>query len=127
MKSLMVLIVEDNDDTRKLYALVLARAGFEVKEAIDGKEAIEMLDQYEPDLLITDLQTPHLSGVDLISHVRSEKRWEELPIIAISAHSPDQLALAAIQGATRTLRKPLEPNRLLATVFELTKNRRARL
>ncbi len=121
MKKLRVLVVEDNDDSRELYALVLARAGFDVKGAVDGESALEMLDQCEPDLVITDIQTPNLSGVDLIRRIRADERWMKLPIIAITAFSPDQLAHAAIHGATRVLRKPFEPNRLLSAVFELTR------
>ncbi len=126
MKKLRVLVVEDNDDSRELYALVLARAGFDVKGAVDGEAALEMLDQCDPDLLITDIQTPNLSGVDLIRRIRADEKWGKLPIIAITAFSPDQLAHAAIHGATRVLRKPFEPNRLLSAVFELTRKTRAR-
>jgi two-component system chemotaxis response regulator CheY len=92
-----------------------------VKEAVGGEEALEMLDQCDPDLLITDLRTPSMSGIDLIRRIRGEEKWMNLPIIAISAYSHDQLAHAALQGATRVLRKPFEPNRLLSAVFELTR------
>ncbi|HKQ73213.1 MAG TPA: response regulator [Blastocatellia bacterium] len=126
MKSLRVLVVEDNDESRKLYVLVLTRAGFEVKEAFDGEMALKMLPQCDPDLLITDIQTPSMSGIDLIRRIRSDEKWANLPIIAISAYSHDQLAHAAMQGATRVLRKPFEPNRLLSAVFELTRKIRAR-
>jgi CheY-like chemotaxis protein len=126
MNRLRVLVVEDNNESRELYVLVLTRAGFEVKEAIGGEEALRMLDQCDPDLLITDIQTPSMSGIDLIRRIRSDEKWSNLPIIAISAYSRDQLAHAAIQGATRVLRKPFEPNRLLSAVFELTRKLRAR-
>jgi CheY-like chemotaxis protein len=126
MKRLRVLVVEDNNESRELYVLVLTRAGFEVKEAVGGEEALRMLDQCDPDLLITDIQTPSMSGIDLIRRIRSDEKWSNLPIIAISAYSRDQLAHAAIQGATRVLRKPFEPNRLLSAVFELTGKLRAR-
>ncbi len=126
MKKPRVLVVEDNNESRELYVLVLTRAGFEVKEAIDCEVALEMLDQCDPDLIITDIQTPTMSGVDLIRRIRSEDKWSNLPIIAVSAFGHDQLAHAAIQGATRVLRKPFEPNRLLSAVFELTRKARVR-
>src|SRR5215475_11199795 len=126
MKKLRVLVVEDNDESRQLYVLVLTRAGFEVKEAIGGEEALQILDECDPDLLITDLRTPSMSGIDLIRRIRSEAQWANLPIIAISAYSHDQLAHAALQGATRVLRKPFEPNQLLSAVFELTRKMRVR-
>lgn len=123
MQNQKVLLVEDNDDIRELYAYVLARAGFDVLEAPDGEAALKMLDETEPDVLITDIHTPHLNGISLIHCLRGEERWNDLPIIAISAYGEDQLAEATLQGATRTLRKPLEPNRLLAAVFSLAKDR----
>ena len=126
MKKLRVLVVEDNDESRQLYVLVLTRAGFEVKEAVGGEEALQILEECDPDLLITDLRTPSMSGIDLIRRIRSQEQWANLPIIAISAYSHDQLAHAALQGATRVLRKPFEPNRLLSAVFELTRKKRAR-
>jgi two-component system chemotaxis response regulator CheY len=126
MKKLRVLVVEDNDDSRELYVLVLMRAGFETREAANGEEALHMLDQCDPDLLITDIQTPSMSGIDLIRRIRGDERWTNLPIIAISAYGHDQLAHAALQGATRVLRKPFEPNRLLSAVFELTRKARVR-
>lgn len=126
MKKLRVLVVEDNDESRQLYVLVLTRAGFEVIEAVGGEEALQMLDHCDPDLLITDIRTPSMSGIDLIRRIRGEGRWANLPIIAISAYGHDQLAHAALQGATRVLRKPFEPNRLLSAVFELTRKVRVR-
>src|SRR5262245_65178694 len=104
MKSLRVLVVEDNNESRELYVLVLMRAGFEVKEAFDGEMALEMLPQCEPDLLITDIQTPSMSGIDLIRRIRGEEKWANLPIIAISAYSHDQLAHAAMQGDRKSTR-----------------------
>ena len=126
MKKLKVLIVEDNDDTRELYAFVMARAGFEAHKAVDSEAALEMLDECDPDLIITDIQMPNLSGIDLIRRIRADEKWTHLPIIAMTAFSPDQLAHAAIHGATRVLRKPFEPNRLLSAAFELTKKARPR-
>ena len=74
MKKLRVLVVEDNDESRELYVLVPTRAGFEVKEAVGGEEALLMLDQCDPDLPITDLRTPSMSGIDLIRRIRAAKR-----------------------------------------------------
>jgi CheY-like chemotaxis protein len=124
MPNQKVLIVEDSDEIRELYAFVLARAGFDVIEAADGEAALKMLDECQPDVVITDLRTPGLGGIDLINCVRDRDEWADLPIIAISGYGEDQLAEAAVRGATRTLRKPLEPNRLLAAVLSVAKSRR---
>src|SRR5262245_24492040 len=126
MKKLRVLIVEDNDERRQLYVLVLTRTGSELIEPVGGEQALQMRYQCSTELLITDLRTPSMSGIDLIRRIRSEEQWANLPIIAISAYGHDQLAHAALQGATRVLRKPFEPNRLLSAVFELTRKIRVR-
>jgi len=127
MASQKVLIVEDSDEIRELYAFVLARAGFDVIEAADGEVALKMLDEAQPDVLITDIRTPGLNGIDLIHCIRGMEEWADLPVIAISGYGEEKLAEAAIQGATKTLRKPLEPNRLLATVLSLAKSRQRKI
>src|SRR5262249_37282870 len=118
MKKLRVLVVEDNDESRQLYVLVLTRAGFEVKEAVGGEEALQMPNECAPAPLTTAPRTPSRSALDFIRRIRGEGQWAPLPILAISAYSHEQLAHAALQGATRVLRKPFEPNRLLSAVFE---------
>jgi DNA-binding response OmpR family regulator len=124
MPNQRVLIVEDSDEMRELYAFVLARAGFDVVEAGDGEAALRLLDEARPDVLVTDIRTPGLNGLDLIHCVRGTEEWADLPIIAISGYGEDKLAEAAQRGATKTLRKPLEPNRLLAIVMALAKGAR---
>jgi DNA-binding response OmpR family regulator len=124
MANQKVLIVEDSDEMRELYAFVLARAGFDVVEAGDGEAALRLLDEARPDVLVTDIRTPGLNGLDLIHCVRGTEEWADLPVVAISGGGDEWLAEAAAQGATLTLRKPLEPNRLLATVITLAKKGR---
>jgi DNA-binding response OmpR family regulator len=121
MTNQRVLIVEDSDEIRELYAFVLARAGFDVAEAADGAAALRLLDEARPDVLVTDIRTPGLNGLDLIHCVRGTEEWADLPIVAISGGGDEWLDEAAAQGATLTLRKPLEPNRLLAAVIGLAK------
>ncbi|HZS07903.1 MAG TPA: response regulator [Blastocatellia bacterium] len=119
MQQPIVLIVEDSDDIRELYAFVLARDGFDVYEAADGIAALRLLDSCRPAVLVTDIRIPVLSGIDLIHCVRGIPEWANLPIIAISSCGGNQLEEAAVEGATITLRKPLEPQRLLLAVSGL--------
>ncbi|HYE73019.1 MAG TPA: response regulator [Blastocatellia bacterium] len=116
-----VLIAEDNPDLREVYSFVLAEGGFEVKEASNGREAIESIKQEPPDVFITDIMMPEVTGVEIVKWLKAEANMDELPVIVISAY-PDYLAKCYLTGATRVIRKPFDPHLLLdAVFFELSK------
>lgn len=116
-----ILIAEDNADLREVYSFVLSEGGFEVKEASNGREAIEAIKQERPDILVTDIMMPEVNGMEVVKWIKSETDMEELPIIVISAY-PDYLAKSYMTGATRVMRKPFDPHLLLdAAFFELSK------
>ena len=77
-----VLLVEDTDALRWLFTRFLRRLGFEVCEAKDGEQALDMLKIFEPDILITDLAMPAIDGIELIRRVRATRA---VPIIAMTA------------------------------------------
>src|SRR5438477_12508275 len=106
-----ILIAEDNDDLRQLYILALSCKGFEVRIAGDGKEAVDKVRQRRPDVLVTDVMMPQMDGVELIRQIRKEPGLMDLPIIAVSAF-PDYLSKAYMNGATETVRKPMDVDSL---------------
>jgi CheY-like chemotaxis protein len=116
MAKVRVLVADDNPDTRELYNFILSRAGFEVKEAEDGEEALDALEKDGVDLLLTDLMMPGLDGLELIQRVRSEAGFAQLPIIAMSAHH-DILTRAHYLGATEAIPKPIDPDDLLDAIL----------
>ena len=81
-----LLLVDDDDETRKLLADRLRDAGYEVDEACDGTDALVRLEAADPLPLaiITDLVMPRMSGHELIQLVKARARWEDIPIIAVS-------------------------------------------
>jgi CheY-like chemotaxis protein len=85
-----VLIVDDEPDIREVTSAMLAEDGYEVLTARDGQEALEILPQFRPDLVVTDLRMPRLSGFELLKVVR--ERFPRLPVIAVSGDfSGDEL------------------------------------
>ncbi len=122
MERICVLVAEDNPDLRDLYHFVLKRAGFDVREAEDGEEAIHALEGGGVDLLLTDLMMPEVNGLELIRRVRLRREFERLPIIVASAYA-DGLAQAARLGATQTVLKPTDPDDLLDVIMHALPDR----
>jgi CheY-like chemotaxis protein len=116
-----VLLVEDHEDTRDLYALALSRAGHLVRVAPDGEQAIYDLQLVKPDVLVTDIFMPFRDGLELIREAR--QRYPSLRIVAISGGwqhgGADVLSSAKDFGADVMLRKPLTAPLLVEAVNAL--------
>ena len=109
-----VLIVDDEESDRVVLRTILQRAGHEVVEAADGEEALEGYGDKGIEVVVTDLQMRNVHGLELIMMLRD---FTPRPgIIAISGTGEDQLDMAHMLGATKTLRKPIIPEELLAAV-----------
>lgn len=80
-----VMVVEDNDLNRKLFCDVLGANGFETLGIADGDQALEGARQFEPDLIIMDIQLPGISGFDLITQAKADAELAEIPILAVTA------------------------------------------
>ena len=78
-----ILIVEDNSDVRRLYAIGLNQRGYEVKLAANGAEAVERIAHEKPDVILLDWVMPLMSGGEVLNRLSSE-----VPIIVISGHQP---------------------------------------
>lgn len=82
-----ILIVEDNADLRRLYAIGLNQRGFEVKLAANGAEAVDRVESDRPDLILLDLIMPVMDGWEVLQRVNPPERNDHIPIIVISGHS----------------------------------------
>jgi len=118
-----VLIVDDNEDTRKLYEFALTHTGHSVTGVSNGADTIQLLANYKPDLIIADIVMPEVSGIDLIKFVRKQHDLASIPIIVISGYYRGYHEEARKAGATVVLDKPVDPvalptivDRLLASV-----------
>src|SRR2546421_6925599 len=89
-----VLIVEDNSDVRRLYAIGLNQRGFEVKLAANGAEAVERIERERPDVILLDWLMPLMDGGEVLDRLSRERNLPTIPIIVISGQpAPKEMAL----------------------------------
>jgi DNA-binding response OmpR family regulator len=121
----LVLIVEDEDSIREMYAAELAAAGFMVLEANDGSSAIEKALQFGPHAVVLDLMLPGIDGFKVARKLRSEDGTRGVAIVALTALASkkfEDLALAA--GCDAFLSKPVLGAALVGTIVRLLAKRR---
>ena len=82
-----VVIVDDEPDNLEVVAETLEYRGAQVKTAQNGKEALEVLEEFKPNLILTDLSMPVMNGWEMRSHVKSNPQMVTVPILALSAHA----------------------------------------
>ena len=115
-----VLVVDDEPHIRRVLSAVLTERGFHVTEACDGSEGLEELESVEVDLVILDLMMPGASGLEILSHIRSDPRRASLPVIILTAKGQDTDREAAFAGgANDFLTKPFSPKKLIARIEEI--------
>jgi CheY-like chemotaxis protein len=107
-----ILIVEDDDDLRELFAEVLRNESHSVVCASNGQEALDLLDKVRPCLMLLDMMMPVMSGGELLETLDRSKRLNELPIVVVSAIA-EQVEQTGAPGACRYLQKPIELGELL--------------
>src|SRR6185503_8238049 len=113
----VVLVIEDNPHTRKIVRLTLGNEGFTVIEASDGIEALALVRDTPPDLILQDLLLPDMDGFTLVSRLRAMPEMAGVPIIAFSGFlSRLEHGHAAAMGFTDFMAKPVEPSRLVQVV-----------
>jgi len=116
----LVLIVEDEDSIREMYAAELAAAGFMVLEAADGAAAIEKALQFGPHAVVLDLMLPEIDGFKVARRLRSEEATQGIPIVALTALTSkkfEELALGA--GCDSFMSKPVIGAALVGEVVRL--------
>lgn len=79
-----ILVVEDSITVRELEKTILKKHGYDVEVAVDGKDAINVLNEGEFDLIITDIDMPRMGGIELINFLRGSEKWKSVPIIIVS-------------------------------------------
>ncbi len=114
----MILLVEDQAVARHAFARLLAARGYEVMEAADGQEALNLLERHQFDLVVTDLALPKVTGFGLVTQMRV--KWPEIPVILVTAYLSPGAAKTILQDNVTFLQKPLDPGKLIATVERFT-------
>ena len=115
-----ILVVEDNALNIKLFCDLLAAHGHEPEAVTDSRNALDVARDFSPDLVITDIQLPHVSGLELIKLMRADDRLAEVPIMAVTAYSArgDEERIREA-GAQAYVSKPISVVRFAQTVEEL--------
>jgi two-component system response regulator MprA/two-component system response regulator PrrA len=114
-----ILVVEDTEDARAYIESVLRLESFDVVLAADGLEGLEQARLEMPDLVITDLSMPRLSGLEMIRRLRTTPALKNVPILAITSHGTEKAVQAIRVGANRAVARPIDNHLLLAFVFDL--------
>jgi CheY-like chemotaxis protein len=114
----MVLVVEDDLVTRKLYVEMLTEGGFDVVEAHNGLQAGEKVRELLPAVIVTDLGLPGIDGFELCRRLQQDVATRHIPVVAITGRyvSPADVARARRDGCHSVLMKPLDATRLVAEI-----------
>jgi two-component system chemotaxis response regulator CheY len=122
-----VLVVDDEESIRSLLRMMLTQAGYDVEEAEDGGQAVEILNSGDNplmvDVIICDIRMPRINGVEAITYFRAQ--YPSLPVIVLTGYHDEQLAFSLLkQGVVEHIEKPAERDRILASVARAIAQRR---
>ena len=115
-----ILVVEDNALNIKLFCDLLNAHGHETEPVTDSRDALEAARAFKPDLVITDIQLPHVTGIELMELLRADEELKDVPIMAVTAYAAagdDERIRAA--GAQAYVSKPISVMRFAETVDQL--------
>lgn len=118
VKQRHILVVDDDAGVREVIRAMLESAGFSVSLAVNGREAVSMLESSTYDLILTDLVMPEQEGISTIKEIR--QKYPDVKVIAMSgAFGGDYLRIAGYLGAHGTLAKPIRLESMLKTIEEV--------
>ena len=117
MSGKLILIVEDEPAIRQMIAFGLRRAGFDIREAVDYREARAALADQRPDLVLVDWMLPDMSGLELTRTLKRERETRELPVIMLTARAEEGDKVNGLEsGADDYVTKPFSPRELIARI-----------
>ena len=119
--NLLVMVVDDSVTVRKVTTRLLEREGFEVITAKDGVEAMNMLQDYHPDVMLLDIEMPRMDGFEVTRNIRSSSRLKHLPIIMITSRTGEKHRQRGLDlGVNVYMGKPFQEEQLLKNIANLT-------
>ena len=115
-----VLLVEDTEDNRQMMRQLLELSGFQVVEAVNGREAVEFASRIKPQIILMDLSLPFIDGLAATRQIRSLPGMNDVPIVAVSAHDTADFHTDALEaGCNAYITKPIDYSQLEETVNNL--------
>ncbi|MDT8317467.1 MAG: response regulator [bacterium] len=116
-KKKKILIVEDNPANLKMLKLILENIDCEILEAVNGKEALNVAIEKVPDLILMDIQIPHIDGLEVTRRLRKMEDFAETPIVALTAFAMEKDEQAGLDaGCSEYMVKPFSTTKLLKIV-----------
>lgn len=112
-----ILVIEDNEQNLYLTTFILQKHGYEVVQARDGREGIQLADQARPDLILLDIQLPGMDGYAVAGELRGNPELDGVPIVAVTSYAmvgDREQILAA--GCTGYIEKPINPDTFMAKI-----------
>jgi DNA-binding response OmpR family regulator len=111
-----ILIVEDDSDFQDIYQLYLQGESFQVQTALNGKEALAILEKETPDLIILDLIMPVMDGEEFYVRLRDQEKWRRIPVIVASVNEKIPQRMIDLGGIAGNLKKPFEVDVLVEKI-----------
>jgi CheY-like chemotaxis protein len=115
MTQRLVLIADDNEDNRIVFAAILEHSGYAVLSATHGAEAVDQARQHAPDLVLLDIAMPGMDGWEAIGILKADESTASIPVLAVSAFDIQEERVSGA-GFCAFVRKPVEPRALLGAV-----------
>jgi len=115
-----ILAVDDSASMRQMVGITLTGAGYQVEQAADGCEALEIAGKQRFDLVITDVNMPNMDGITLVRELRNLPTYKYVPLLVLTTEATtERKQQGKAAGATGWLVKPFNPDRLLATIAKV--------
>ncbi len=115
--SKIIMAVDDSASVRQMVSFTLKQAGYQVLEAVDGKDALSKVDGSGVHMVLTDLNMPNMDGIELTRQMRANPNFKFIPIVLLTTESQaEKKQEGKTAGATGWIVKPFKPEQLLAVV-----------
>jgi len=116
----VIVVADDELDILSLVSYRLRKAGYEVLAAHDGEEALRLICDCSPDIVLLDVKMPKLTGIDVLKRVRTNEAVRDVPVILLSAGVEEEPVARGFEaGADEYVRKPFSPEELIERVQEV--------
>jgi putative two-component system response regulator len=117
MPSKNILLVDDDEEARQNIARVLQIENYTIVQAVDGYEALKLLQRFSPDIILSDLDMPNLDGIQFYQQIRQNPNWVTIPFIFLAGpNSLDKIRMGQELGVEEFLMKPIEADELIRTL-----------
>ena len=114
-----ILVIEDQEDNRRIFRDLLTSAGYDVIEAVNGVEGVSAAETHNPDLILMDIQLPGIDGYEATRRIKANPNLQKIPIIVVTSYALSGDDVKAFEaGCDAYVSKPFIPRELLAKIRE---------